>query len=114
MPVEILIPKPVTPRRVLQSLEAPGRPNGRVAGGWISDSVSLKKFIQLCEFCQSKFNPRKSGYEVWRTHLWVGGKCDACRAMSMRCRGYIHESTHETAGDYHRHRTRGRWAPTGA
>lgn len=92
----------------LKADEHPGKPWNRVAGGWISDLAELQKFIQLCPFCVSKFNPRKSGYEVWRLHVNCVGKCDGCNQVSPHCRGFISQSLHDTVGE-NRPRGSSRW-----
>lgn len=90
--------------------EDPGRPWNRVAGGWIGDLAALQKFIQLCPFCLGKFNPRKSGYEVWRVDTYNVGKCDGCNTVNPKCRGFISEAYHTTVGDPNRRPRRGRWS----
>lgn len=92
----------------LKADEDPGRPSGRIAGGWVSDLAALQKFIMLCPFCISKFNPRRAGYEVWRQHIYCVGKCDGCKQMSTYTKGFIHEVYHQTVGDWERPR-KGRW-----
>jgi hypothetical protein len=92
----------------LKADEHPGRPNTRLAGGWVSDLAELQKFIQLCPFCVSKFNPRKSGYEVWRTYLNCVGKCDGCNQLSPQCRGFISEQYHTQVGEFTRTKS-ARW-----
>ena len=60
---------------------APGRPHGRVAGGWVSDLVSLGKAVVLCGMCQKKFKAKSCGYEVRRLmpdKPYVIGECDGC------------------------------------
>ena len=111
MGVTILVPHPVTPRRLLASYEHPGRPSGSVAGGWIDDFVALKRCIMLCPFCVHKFNPRAAHYEVWRTDLYSVARCDDCKHLSRQIRTFIHQSQHAETGEFMRHRpTRGRWA----
>lgn len=97
-----------TARERLKAAEAPGRPWNRVAGGWISDLCALQKHVMLCPFCISKFNPRRVGYEPWRTYLTSIGKCDGCNTVSTYLRNYIHQSLHAEVGEWERPR-RGRW-----
>lgn len=104
--------RPETKARVLKSMEAPGRKLGRVAGGWISDLVALKKFITLCPYDVGKFNPRHYHYEPWRRDTFCVARCDACNQINTHCRGFIHESLHDEIGEPNR--KRGRWASRGA
>jgi hypothetical protein len=92
----------------LKADEDAGRPWTRPAGGWISDLAELQKFIMLCPFCISKFNPRRAGYEVWRQNIYGVGKCDGCKQMSTYIKGFISEALHQTVGEWERPR-KGRW-----
>ena len=62
MPLTIHVPTPDTPRKILKSYEAGGRPTKRIAGGWIADLVDTRKTIGLCPLCENKFNPRQHRY----------------------------------------------------
>ena len=111
MSVTVLVRKPDTAQRRLESMEHPGRPSGSVAGGWIADFVALKRVIMLCPFCVGKFNPRANKYEVWRNDLYSVAKCDDCKQMSRQIRTFIHQSQHHETGEWMRHKpTRGRWS----
>ena len=90
-----------------KAAEDPGRPDRRPRGGWLDDLTSLKKFISLCPLCVGKFNPRLYGYELWRS-IYTVARCDLCKAFEIRCKSFIHESTHDQVGDVFRRR--GRWA----
>lgn len=97
----------------IPTFEAPGRPWRRPPGGWVADLVALRRAVTLCDFCAPKFNPRRNGYEVWRKNLRANGRCDGCNTMTFRPTGamvmYIHESLHDTVGEYTRP-SHGRWA----
>lgn len=111
MSLTIHVPTPDTPAKVRKAAIAPGRPSNRVAGGWIDDHVALKKMISLCPFCVPKFNPRGNHYELWRS-VYTVAKCDDCNQHDLRCKSFIHQSTHDAVGDWSRSR-RGRWAGGG-
>ena len=111
MSVTILVPKPVTKQRLMESYEHPGRPSRSTAGGWIADFVALKRVIMLCPFCVHKFNPRANAYEVWRRDLYSVAKCDDCKQTSRQIRTFIHQSQHHETGEWMRHMpSRGRWS----
>jgi hypothetical protein len=97
-------------REQLLASEDPGRPSGRLAGGWISDLTALQKFVMLCPFCVHKFNPRKQGYEVWRSEVQANGKCDDCKQVSPYLKGFIHQALHDTTGEYFNKPKKGRWS----
>ena len=91
-------------------------PSGRLAGGWVMDGVALRKCITLCDECDPKFNPRKLNYELWRrdfgmTGPYVISDCWGCARKWVKCKAFIHESTHDEAGDTYAPR-RGRWQRT--
>lgn len=109
MALEILIPKPDTPQRRLESMAAPLRPPQMLPGSWVNDLAALKQTVMLCEFCDPKWNPRRASYEPWRRDLWVTARCDACTQMSRHVKTYIHESLHVAVGDPETRRRRGRW-----
>jgi hypothetical protein len=110
MSLTVLVPQPETPARVLPSLEAPGRPSGRVPGGWIADLAGDRKFIPLCPFCRAKFDARANQYEPWRSRMVVIAKCDGCQRVHPRCVGFIPQAYHDEIGDWTRPSRRGRWA----
>jgi hypothetical protein len=91
-----------------QRAEAPGRPAGRVAGGWISDVAALKQCVLLCEFCQNKFDPKRYGYRKWK-NTYVSVKCDGCKAHTIRGTAFIHEGHYSEVINDNRPK-RGRWA----
>jgi hypothetical protein len=85
-----------------------------LAGGWVLDGVALRKCITLCDDCDRKFNPKKLNYELWRrdfgaTGPYVVSDCWGCSKKWLKCKAFIHESTHDAVGDYHQTRRRGRW-----
>lgn len=83
----------------LRIRESPGRPARRVAGGWISDLVSLRKALTLCDACRRKFDAGRCAY----THVWHAGmsyvtaNCDGCREPLVRCQLFqpSEQSPHE-------------------
>ena len=109
MSLQIHVPQPVTQRRIAKSLEAAGRPQTRVAGGWVADLAALRQCIMLCPFCAPKFNPASHHYEVWRRDTYAIAKCDGCKQISRSTRVYIHQSQHHDVGEWERPR-RGRWS----
>ena len=110
MSLTIFIPQPETPTRLRQSAEASvATPSGRLPGGALADKVALKQMITLCPLHLGKFNPRAAGYELWRALYTVAECCWGSRHIDLRCKTFIHESTHDQVGDWTRRR-RGRWA----
>ena len=107
--VTIHVPTPDTPRKILKSLEAGGKPVGRLAGGWVDDFAALRKAIMLCEFCSPRFNAKQNKYAVWRRDIYAIAKCDGCNQTSRHIKTYIHESTVPDVGEEPRRR-RGRWS----
>ena len=112
---QVLVKRPHSDREVFRSLEAPGRPWRRPAGGWIADGVALRKCITLCDTCDPKFHPKRLGYELFRrsfgtTGPYVVSDCWGCNQRWIKCKAYIHESTHDLVGDPARRR--GRWTTT--
>jgi hypothetical protein len=90
------------------------RPYARTRGGWIADGVGLQKCITLCNDCDHIFNPKRLNYELWRRDLGMTGPyvvsdCWGCDRKWVKCKAFIHESTHDTVGD---ERRRGRWQRT--
>ena len=88
------------------------KPSGRLAGGWIADGIGLKKCITLCDECDPKFSPKKLHYELWRRDLGMTGPyvlsdCWGCSRTWVKCKAFIHESTHDAVGDHSSRR--GRW-----
>lgn len=103
----LYLPKPVTRRRLLQSWIDPGRPVGRVPGGWIADLVGLKKSVALCGFCEGKWRPTSQGYRRSDLRYFVNDACDGCRTRAT-CKLFVHESVYLQVADPPR-RTKGRW-----
>jgi len=74
-----------------QRAEAHRRTKVGIAGARISDLVSLKKALTLCETCSRKFNARTAGYKHRRLVPWsefVTGECDGCLVMNQ-CRLFL-------------------------
>lgn len=73
---------------------APGRPSGLPRGSWISDLVSLKKAITLCQHCMPKFDHKANHYSprtITPSHPFVTAECDGCGSAFARCKLYRHE-----------------------
>lgn len=107
MSVTIHIPTPATPQRVLASLRDPGRPVGRVAGGWIADMIGAQKSIAICGFCERKWWPRRHEYRRSDPRYFVNDACDGCRTRTT-CKLFVHESVYLQVADPVRRRP-GRW-----
>jgi hypothetical protein len=114
MSLTIHVPKPDTPQRRLEAItiHGHGRPSGRVAGGWIADTIGLKQCVVLCDFCVHRFNPRRVRYELYR-RTTINAFCDDCGRPSTRAAAYIHQSFHDAVGDERRSPGKGRWARHG-
>ena len=97
-----------TKAQITKGFEDPGRKPGRIAGGYMSDLAALKKTIILCPFCEHKFNPRKSNYEVWNRFYMAHGRCDGCKQLSFQAKIYNHEA-YTSAVEMPGNRRRGRW-----
>lgn len=94
------------------SWEHPGRPAGRVPGGWIADLIGCQRALILCAACDRKFHPKKNHYVTWSRTLDVVGTCDGCRARQAKGKMFIHESTYDEIA-HEGGRRRGRWVTSG-
>ena len=72
------------------------------AASWITDLISLKRFILLCPFCRVNFNPKRHRYRKFYASDHTGitdghavnGMCDACKGITQNLgggTGFIHE-----------------------
>lgn len=93
MSVEILVRRDWTPADRLKAMEDKGRPQGRVAGGWMADLAALRKCIVLCSFCAPKFNPKRYQYRK-EAEFQARGRCDGCKANDIHCTMYVAEETY--------------------
>ena len=77
-----------------RSAKAPGRPNRRLAGGWVADLAALGKAIVLCDFCVRKFNAKACGYKARRVvpySKYVIGDCDGCKRPNQQATMFLKE-----------------------
>ena len=96
-------------REKIEALVHPGRrttPRGyQSAVSWISDLITLRKYILLCSFCSFKFDPRQFGYRKsyvldlsgMTSGYQVMGQCDSCKGRTGDLgggTGYIAEETY--------------------
>ena len=114
MSLTIHVPHPDTAKRRASAatIHGHGRPSGRSPGGWIADKIGLRQCVVLCDFCVSKFNPARVGYELYR-RTTINAFCDDCGHHSVRAAAYIHQAFHDAVGDERRIPGKGRWARSG-
>ena len=93
-PTIIVKRKDWTQKDVVKSLEAPGKPTKRIAGGWVLDLGALRKVITLCALCTHKFNPGRIGYIREKEFPFVIAKCDGCGVDYEKCTAYFFEETY--------------------
>lgn len=108
--VTILVPKPVTAKRVVQSLEqAWGPQHTALAGSRVDDLVQNGKMVLLCSFCDHKFNPKKNRYTSW-SRMWLAvGQCDGCKTHGPHLKAFIPDYNYDAVA-VHEPSRRGRWA----
>jgi len=74
---------------LLKASISPGKPLGRVTGGWIADMIGLRKSLTLCEkTCTRRFKPRSEGYDgpiEIAGYQYVYSTCDGCRETAVKC-----------------------------
>ena len=87
-----IVRRNLTSAQLVEAAKAPGRPRGRVPGGWIADLCGLGKSLCLCDLCAHKFRPQSYDYERRQAvpgHDWCIGECDGCREPFARCGLYL-------------------------
>ena len=75
-----------TTKEILKSNMHPGKPKGRVTGGWIDDLAALRKSICLCDMCKRKFNRRTYRYDgpvEVAGYKYVNSICDGCKNFTQ-------------------------------
>ena len=94
-------------------IPAPVGPRGKLAGTHVGDLTAQAALVQFCEFCNSKFNPRKNQYEPWRRETYIRGLCDGCGQYTLHGVAFIHQSTHDLVGEWENRpisARKGRWS----
>lgn len=94
MSVTLLMPRQWTVADKLKSIEDPGKPARRIAGGYCADLAALRKAIVLCSFCAHKFNYKGAHYRR-EADFHAVGRCDGCKAHDIRCTLYVADETYE-------------------
>ena len=108
--MEVIVRRQWTPRELAHASEAPGRPDRRMAGGWIADETAQRHLVSFCSFCVAKFNPKRYGYvRLSYLYPWSIGRCDGCKQFDPRCRSFVAEETWEHVVSPRHHGRRGRW-----
>ena len=86
-----------SPAELLKNSEVrAGPPTKRLAAGWLSDLVALRKAIVLCPQCERKYSPERFGYKhkiMGADVIFVGGKCDACGVFYSRAKLFLPEGS---------------------
>jgi hypothetical protein len=94
--ITILVPKPETPQRLMQSLEQVWGPkHTSLAGSRVDDLVQNGKMVMLCSFCDPKFNPRRNKYVPWSRTWLPNGQCDGCKTHGSGLKAFIPESNYD-------------------
>lgn len=88
---QILVKRTYTRADMLKNAEAPGKPKGRTAGGWVDDIAAQKKVILLCPLCTRKFNPARVHYRKEKEFPVAIGKCDGCDTHDLHCSWYVYD-----------------------
>ena len=90
-------------QRRLQSLVAPGRRIGSVAGSYVTDLAEIQQAIILCWACEDKWKKIAKRYQYEARNQYnkiyggVHGMCDGCREPGAQRRLYLHMSSYGSA-----------------
>ena len=85
----IITSQPTSAQRLKWS-EDPGKPSGRVNGGYLADLAGLGKAMWFCaRGCARKFNAPAYRYHAPEDLPLASGRCDGCATHSQKLRVFI-------------------------